>query len=128
MASNAIHDPRTSVDERPIRAMIDGKIVAFSTIEEKFEALAGKWKSEKGPQSSITRLSMHPAYQQIIGMGDLALPLIFHELRARTDHWFWALNAITGADPVPESSRGIMSDMTSAWLNWGKVHGYCQGD
>ena len=87
----------------------------------KFAALAVKWRAERGPQSSITRLSMHPA-KQIIGMGDAAL--ILRELESNPDHWFWALNAITGADPVPESSRGIMREMVKAWLDWGTQHGY----
>ena len=31
-------------------------------------------------------------------MGKQALPLIFEELRRKPNHWFWALNAITGQD------------------------------
>lgn len=90
----------------------------------KFAALAKQWKAARGPESTIARLSMHPAYQQIIGMGDTAVPLILAELEARPDHWFWALNAITGADPVPEADRGVMGKMTEAWLKWGVEHGY----
>lgn len=70
---------------------------------------------------------MHPAYQRIIGMGDAAVPLILQELERSPDHWFWALNAITGADPVPESRRGVMSEMVKAWLEWGVQHGYGRG-
>jgi hypothetical protein len=93
-------------------------------VETKFKTLTDKWKAERGPISSIGRLSMHPAYQQIIGMGDVVVPLILRELEQQPDHWFWALHAITGADPVPESSRGIMREMASAWVNWGKGNGY----
>jgi len=67
---------------------------------------------------------MHPAYQQIIGMGNPVVPLLLSELETTPDHWFWALNAITGADPVPEADRGIMEKMTKAWLKWGAEHGY----
>jgi len=67
---------------------------------------------------------MHPAYQQIIGIGDAVVPLILQELKCAPDHWFWALNAITGVDPVPESGRGVMNEMVKAWLDWGTEHGY----
>src|SRR5580704_8017045 len=98
-------------------------MVIGEDVETKFRGLAEEWKSQRGPTSSISRLSMHPAYQQIIGMGDIVVPLILRELEQKPDHWFWALHAITGADPVPESSRGIMSEMALAWLNWGEQHG-----
>jgi hypothetical protein len=93
-------------------------------IGAKFARLAARWRDERGPESSITRISMHPAYQQIIGMGDAAVPLILQELERAPDHWFWALNAIIGVDPVPESGRGVMSEMVKAWLEWGTQHGY----
>ncbi|MDB5354304.1 MAG: hypothetical protein JWN24_757 [Phycisphaerales bacterium] len=95
-----------------------------AAIEAKFKALTESWQAQRGPDSSISRLSMHPAYQRIIGMGDAAVPLILRELERKPDHWFWALNAITGADPVPEASRGILREMAAAWLKWGHENGY----
>ena len=67
---------------------------------------------------------MHPSYQRIIGMGETAIPMILNELDRRPDHWFWALYAITGADPVSKSTRGILSEMSKAWLEWGRESGY----
>ena len=67
---------------------------------------------------------MHPAYQQIIGMGEYALPLIFQALQREPDHWFWALGAITGENPVPDAHAGDLDAMTSDWLSWGDAHGY----
>ena len=99
-------------------------VPSADAITEKFAFLTKKWKAERGPHSSISRLAMHPAYQQIIGMGSVAVPLILRELESNADHWFWALNAITGADPVPESGRGVMREMVKAWLDWGIEHGY----
>lgn len=62
---------------------------------------------------------MHPAYQQIIGMGPDALPLILRDLADEPAPWFWALRAITGEDPVPEAERGDVDRMVEAWLSWG---------
>lgn len=67
---------------------------------------------------------MHPAYQGIIGLGPIALPLILRELEKELDHWFWALKAISGEDPVSPQNRGKMREMTDAWLNWGREKGY----
>ncbi len=93
-------------------------------IEDKFRALAAHWKAETGFTSSTTEIAMHPAYQQIIGMGPAVVPLLLRELEQNLDHWFWALSAITGADPVPEASRGRIKEMAEAWLRWGREQGY----
>ena len=48
---------------------------------------------------------MHPAYQQIIGMGADAVPFILLEMEEHGGYWFWALSAITGQNPTrPNSS------------------------
>lgn len=67
---------------------------------------------------------MHPSYQQIIGMGSEAVPLILKDLQQQPDHWFWALAHITGEDPVPEEKRGRLGEMAEAWLNWGRRNGH----
>ncbi|HZK81853.1 MAG TPA: hypothetical protein VFC46_12315 [Humisphaera sp.] len=106
-------------------AIIDGKEIEFPSNELKFDALADQWRADRGPQSSISRLSMHPCYQQIIGMGDVAIPFILGELGKKPDHWFWALSSITGADPVRPESSGILREMAADWINWGRANGYC---
>ena len=57
-------------------------------------------------------------------MGDHALPLIFGELQRRLDHWFWALTAIAGENPVPRNQAGKQRLMRERWLEWGKRRGY----
>jgi hypothetical protein len=92
-------------------------------IAQRFADLVDTWRRETAVISSTTELAMHPAYQQIIGMGPAALPLILRELKDRPAHWFWALKAITGADPVAPEDRGRVPQMTRAWLGWGKERG-----
>lgn len=91
---------------------------------QRFAMLAARWYKETAPLSSVSEIAMHPAYQEIIGMGQEALPLILCELQQRPGHWFWALRAITGEDPVRPEQRGKIREMTAAWLLWGKEHGY----
>src|SRR5262249_22628797 len=86
------------------------------SIEQRFEELARQWKKGTAYSSSAADIATHPAYQQIIGMGRDVLPYIFQELRRKPDHWFWALNAITGENPVPQTARGELNKMTDAWL------------
>ena len=43
-------------------------------------------------------------------------------MRREPDHWFWALQAITGENPVPATGRGNLERMTEARLEWAKQH------
>ena len=104
--------------------MSDATLVAQPVDSERFQKLAKKWKSERGPTSSTTQMAMHPAYQEIIGMGAPAIPFLLGELAQAPEHWFWALKSITGIDAVPADHRGNLSAMTDDWLKWGRDNGY----
>jgi hypothetical protein len=89
-----------------------------------FHALAERWTKETAHLSNMAKKALHPAYQEIIGMGEGVVPLLLAELRREPDDWFWALYAITGANPVPVESRGNLRAMAEAWLQWGFEKGY----
>jgi hypothetical protein len=93
------------------------------TLAARFADLARRWREDTALLSSSTAQAAHPAYQQIIGMGPEALPLLLRELENRGGHWFWALKAITGVDPVPAEDRGRIQAMRQAWLRWGREQG-----
>ena len=90
---------------------------------EKFYSLAEAWRLDVRFTSSLTQMILHPMYQRIIGMGVAAVPFLLRELERKPDHWFWALHAITGADPVKPEDRGKLRKMAEAWLTWGKEQG-----
>ena len=71
----------------------------------------------------IDRQGDASTYQAIIGMGETALPFILDEMRQRDGHWFWALRAITGENPVPPEHRGNVEAMTQDWLQWARQRG-----
>lgn len=50
------------------------------------------------------------------------LPLIFARLADRPGHWFWALTAITGQNPVADEDLGNVRRMSEAWLTWAQPH------
>lgn len=93
-------------------------------IESRFSTLAKEWKQATAATSSLTEKTMHPAYQQIIGLGPNVIPLLLRELAERPDHWFWALRAISGEDPVEPEQHGRIKKMAEAWLEWGRKQGY----
>ena len=95
-----------------------------SQLVERFRALVDRWRAERGHYSSIEKLCMHDAYQQIIGMRQPAVPLILAEFEARLGHWDWALRAITGENPVPKASQGKLKEMAAAWTDWARRKGY----
>jgi hypothetical protein len=74
-------------------------------LETEFKSLAEQLRLDTGMLSLVTQKSMRPAYQRIIGMGQPVVPLILRDLEQKPDHWFWALRAITGDNPVTSKHR-----------------------
>ena len=94
---------------------------------ERFERLAREWEEGTTFLSSAQQIALHDAYQQIIGMGPAALPFVFARMRGQPGHWFWALHAITGDDPVRPEHRGDVPAMTRDWLEWAAAVRLAQG-
>ena len=94
------------------------------SVEQKFQRLATTWRAETGHLSSITTMVNHPAYQAIISIGPAVVPSLLRDLQKEPEHWFAALRAITGAQPVQPEDRGQIDKMADAWLRWAKEHGY----
>ena len=91
----------------------------------RFNALAERWKLETGHLSNLAKSFKHPAYREILAMGTSAIPLILNDIRQNGPyHWFDALNALTGENPVPSEHMGDVSKMTEAWMQWGMDHGH----
>src|SRR3990167_860853 len=109
---------------RMIFAAPEAAVMAAQEAGIKFQSLVDAWRLERGAKSSITEAAMCPAYQSILGMGPDAVPLLLKQLKSdgdKPDHWFWALKAISGADPVSANDRGNLKRMAAAWLEWGSL-------
>ena len=102
----------------------DGAVETAGSLEPEFERLVEEWHRETDQLSDPGAIFLHPAYQRIIGMGLPAVPLILEELQRAPDQWFWALEAITEANPVPPEAAGKVRSMAQAWINWGKQRGF----
>jgi len=93
-------------------------------LETTFYQLVEQWRGETRGVSSTEQLSMHSAYQQIIGMGSDVIPMLLRELERNSGRWFWALKSITREDPVTPEQQGKTKEMIESWLNWGRKKGY----
>jgi hypothetical protein len=94
------------------------------SIEERFRRLAAAWHQAVTHHSSSSLRYEHPAYQEIIGMGPAVVPLLLRDLEVNRRHWFAALKAITGANPVAPTDAGKVVRMAEAWLRWGRENGH----
>jgi hypothetical protein len=92
--------------------------------QREFDRLAAEWLRDTQFTSSITRMVKHAAYQQIIAMGERAIPPILRDLSQDPKHWGPALHAITGARPVPAEDAGKLKAVANAWLQWARDNGY----
>jgi hypothetical protein len=90
-------------------------------VRQEFSILAEQWRRDTQHLSQIYKKVMHPAYFRIMGMGERAVPLLLEALRDRPAHWFVALKATTGLDPVPAGASP--STARDVWLNWGRKEG-----
>jgi hypothetical protein len=94
------------------------------TVEDRFRRLEATWLAEVGHSSSSTVLRGHPAFQEIVALGEAVVPLMLRDLEDRPRLWVWALPRITGSDPVAAPDRGNIRKMSEAWLRWGREQGY----
>ncbi|HZS46514.1 MAG TPA: hypothetical protein VFC63_15670 [Blastocatellia bacterium] len=83
--------------------------------EARFRRLVEEWQRATEHTSSIMKAIMHPAYLQIIGMGEQAVPLLLRELHDNSGHWFIALHSIKPDDDPTEPGDNF-DVAASKWL------------
>jgi hypothetical protein len=93
------------------------------TLEQRFRRLDAIWRKETAYQSSSKKIKKHPAFREVVALGDAVIPLLLRELQGNATLWVWALPEITGANPVPQEDQGNISKMTEDWLRWAKDQG-----
>jgi hypothetical protein len=117
---------------RPIYAHWERLMIALTaeqreTVERRFRTLADQWAELTLYRSNLGALRRHPVYQDLVGLGEPAIPLILKELERRPSvSWFGVLVEITDENPVPTELAGHVAAMAEAWLEWGKGRGYVE--
>jgi hypothetical protein len=84
----------------------------------KFDLYSGIWKTETMFSSNSSEITNNSAYRSIIGLGKDIIPFIIEDLKQSENHWFYALELLTGENPIKSEHRGIINLMKSDWLNW----------
>ncbi len=84
--------------------------------EIKVQELANTWKCETGHFSIVQHSISHPAYLQIVGMSDKALPFLMKQVEQGSAQWLPALRAIAG-DTKPDEGN-TLADALNAWTQW----------
>jgi hypothetical protein len=119
---------RSGLQRRQIMATVPAKQTPGTPprepVGERFRRLEATWKAEVGHLSSYTALVKHPAFREIISLGEAVVPLMLMDLAERPRLWVWALPEITGTDPVPAEDAGRIAKMSAAWRRWGHEPGY----
>ncbi len=110
------------LDIESIKDLASRPVFSEDSLREEFTSLADRWQRDTRHLSIVSQKIIHPAYLQIIGMGQPVIPLILGALRDKPAHWFAALRALAKTDPAPEGSNPNAA--RQAWLNWGKRHGF----
>ncbi len=93
-------------------------------LAKRFAELNATWKEETRHSSKMKTRMEHPAFREIVAMGDKVVPLILAELERNGGFGFLTLHEITGADPVPQEAVGKIGKIAAAWIAWGREQGY----
>lgn len=91
---------------------------ASPTLEDEFDELAERWHEHTDHLSIEWRKCMHPAYQDILGMGEAAVPFILQRLPEEGSAWFWALEHIARKDHAA-GARSI-EEALEIWKSWAR--------
>lgn len=86
-------------------------------LENQFNELTNKWKSDTRLESSVIKIVEHPCHQALLELGPEIVPLIVNDLRRGYFHWAYALHKLTGHTPS-EDERVDADSIREAWLKW----------
>lgn len=85
-----------------------------------FRRLADQWKTETAHISQISTKMQHSAFRSILNMGRSVVPMILKEIEREPGHWFYALNFLTGENPIPKDFTGTVEEALNLWIYWGR--------
>lgn len=87
-------------------------------LDRKFSMLKSVWENDTIFSSSISEITNHPAYYAVIKLGREIIPLIIQDLQTTNNHWFYALEILTGENPIRPEHRGNIEQMKNDWIDW----------
>lgn len=122
-----VMDEKLDVSPGRVKVRVEAIEVPDAEIEQRFAALVSECRHDNQYSSKLKTTLEHPAFREIVAMGTRAVPLLLACLE-RNDGSRWtpilALGVITGTDPVPDGSASTLDATVTAWIRWGREHGY----
>ena len=99
-------------------------------LQTAFNQLAAQWEKETAFHSFMEQKANHPAHQQILAMGEAAIPFILNRIEQKGGLWYWTLETITGLPSLAgvqplKTAPWVAVDVkevNAAWLQWGREH------
>lgn len=91
-------------------------------LQKRFDFLKAIWKSETIFVSNAHDIINNAAYRNIISLGRDILPFIFADLKVNDNHWFYALEIITGQNPIKAEHKGVVPLMKQDWIDWAEAN------
>jgi hypothetical protein len=98
--------------------------VIDQAVGEVFDRKAEQWLEDTQWLSSVSAITRHPLYEEIVVLSRPAVRRILARMQQGDIHvhWFPVLRDITGSDPVPPHKRGRIREMAAEWLDWGRAN------
>jgi hypothetical protein len=86
-----------------------------------FELLADELGRATSGMSSTRRAVRHPAYREILALGESSIPLLIERLDDPINRplWLRLLGSLTTLQPG--AGKGSVEDAAEAWVRWAKV-------
>ena len=91
-------------------------------LSARFGTLASEWRRATAKFSVLEQRYSHATYQEILTMGEAAVPFILNELKERPDWWFVALSVLSKENPATSAKN--FKQAVEAWLKWGNKRGF----
>ena len=96
-------------------------------LASKFDELIRQWERDTLFHSNLHFYQEHPAFKEIVALGEPVLPLIFQKLEKGSSFISLAIPEITGERlDVVEELVGKTAAQRDLWLEWGRNRGYLQ--
>lgn len=92
-------------------------------LKDIFESRVRDWMEDTEWASSISTITEHRQFTELVNMGTIIIPFVLERLAAGelNAHWFPLLKDLAGGnDPVPPQYRGRVQQMANEWLAWGR--------
>lgn len=111
----------TSTRSTP-HAFISGVSTPLNSVNDKFALLADAWDEHNAGRPIVDYF--HFSHLQIIGMGEIVIPLILERFLDGDPRWVFSLKCISGQQPDSSESQNDLNVGMKAWSDWGKRNVY----